>query len=168
MANCRVAARIATALLGLAAARPVAADVLGSDPGACRPGATGTAALVTVAGFKDRKGRLRVQNYRGTPEEFLASGRYLRREQMPVSPAGDMAVCLPLPGPGAYAIVALHDRDSNGKLSVWSDGVGFSRNPRLGLSKPRPEATVMDFPAGITPVRIVLNYRRGLSVQPLQ
>jgi uncharacterized protein (DUF2141 family) len=156
------------ALIGLAAAHPAAADVLGSDPGACRPGAGGTAALVTVAGFKDREGRLRVQNYRGTPEEFLASGRYLHREQMPVTPTGDMALCLPLPGPGAYAIVALHDRDSNGKLSVWSDGVGFSRNPRLGLSKPRPQTTLMNFPSGVTQVRIVLNYRQGLSVRPLQ
>jgi uncharacterized protein (DUF2141 family) len=168
MANCRVAPRVAATLLGLAAAHPVGAEVLGSDPGACSPGAQGTAALVTIVGFKDRKGRLRVQNYRATPEEFLASGRYLRREQMPVTPAGDMTLCLPLPGAGAYAIVALHDRDSNGNLSVWSDGVGFSRNPRLGLSKPHPDATVMNFPAGVSPVRIVLNYRRGLSVRPLQ
>jgi hypothetical protein len=86
---------------------------------------------------------------------------------MPVMPARNMTLCLPLPGPGAYAIVALHDRDSNDKLSVWSDGVGFSRNPRLGLSKPRPDAFAMDFFAGITPVRIILNYRRGLSVRPL-
>lgn len=168
MANCWVAAWVAAALLGIATAHPASADVLGSDPGHCGPGARGTAALVTITGFKDRKGRLRVQNYRATPEEFLASGRYLHREQMSVTSAGDMTLCVPLPSPGAYVIVALHDRDSNGKLSVWSDGVGFSRNPRLGLSKPRPEVAVMDFPAGVTPVRIVLNYRRGLSVRPLR
>jgi uncharacterized protein (DUF2141 family) len=153
--------------IGFALALPAAGQLLGDDPDACRADAEGAAALVTVHGFKDRRGRLRIQNYRGTPEEFLASGRYLRREQMAVTPGGDMVVCLPLPGPGAYAIVALHDRDSNGKLSVWSDGVGFSRNPRLGLSKPAAEATLINFGPGVTPVRIVLNYRRGLSVRPL-
>jgi hypothetical protein len=73
MANCRVAARVATGFLGLAAALPAAADVLCGDRGACRAGADGTAALLIITGFKDRVGRLRVQNYRATPEEFLAS-----------------------------------------------------------------------------------------------
>lgn len=154
--------------VGVPRAGATAAEVLGGTAAACDAGADGNAALVTVQGFKDRRGRLRVQTYRGTPEEFLVSGRYLHRAETAVTPAGDMTLCLPLPGPGLYAIVALHDRDSNGKLSVWSDGVGFSRNPRLGLSKPAADATLINFSSALTPVRIVLNYRRGLSVRPLQ
>lgn len=153
-------------LIGQPGAGAAAADV--SDTAAAGCGTGGNAALVTVQGFKDRRGRLRVQYYRGTPEEFLVSGRYLNRAELAVTAAGDMTVCLPLTGPGRYAVVALHDRDSNGKLSVWSDGVGFSRNPRLGLAKPAAEATLIDFTAAVTPVRIVLNYRRGLSVRPLK
>jgi uncharacterized protein (DUF2141 family) len=170
MANCSRAvfgAVIGAAALLVLPGAASAADVLGNSAAACRPGAGGTAALVTVHGFKDRKGQLRVQNYRGTKEEYLVEGHYLHREQMPVTAEGDMTVCLPLPGPGAYVIIALHDRDMNGKLSVWSDGIGFSRNPRLGFAKPHPEATLYSFQEGVTPIRIVLNYRRGLSVRPL-
>lgn len=138
------------------------------DTMACRPGASGTAALVTVHGFKDREGQLRIQNYTGEKGEFLESGKFLRRHDLPMSRSGDMTVCLTLPGPGSYVIVALHDRDTNGKLSVWSDGIGFTNNPRLRLAKPTPEETVIPFGPGVTPVRIVMNYRRGLSVRPLE
>ncbi|MFZ4688581.1 MAG: DUF2141 domain-containing protein [Polymorphobacter sp.] len=141
--------------------------VLGPEAAACRPGAAGTAALVTVHGFKDREGQLRVQNYTGKPGEYLESGKYLQRHDVPMTAAGDMSVCLSLPGPGAYVIVALHDRDTNGKLSVWSDGIGFTANPRLRLAKPKPSETVVAFGPGVTPVRIVMNYRRGFSVKPL-
>lgn len=170
MANCSRAtlgaALLMTALLPAPAA--AAAEVLGTSAAACRPGAGGTAALITVHGFKDRKGQLRVQNYRGTPEEYLVEGHYLHREQMAVTAEGDMTLCLPLPGPGNYAIIALHDRDSNGKLSVWSDGIGFSRNPRLRLAKPSAAETLYAFPEGVSNIRIVLNYRHGLSVHPIR
>ncbi len=155
-------------LLPLLAAPALAqGPVVLGDSAACRPGAGGTAALVTVHGFKDRDGQLRVQNYTGEKDEYLASGKYLRRHDLPMSAAGDMIVCLTLPGPGRYVIVALHDRDTNGKLSVWSDGIGFTNNPRLRLAKPSPDETLVSFGPGVTPVRIVMNYRRGLSVKPL-
>jgi uncharacterized protein (DUF2141 family) len=166
--SCVVLSVLASAVLAAAApAGAQAPQVLGNNPDACRPGAEGSAALVTVHGFKDRVGRLRVQNYRGTKEDYLVEGHYLHREEVPVTPAGDITLCLPLPGPGDYAIVALHDRDSNGRLSIWSDGIGFSRNPRLGLAKPAADHVVISFGPGVTPVRIVLNYRRGLSVRPI-
>jgi uncharacterized protein (DUF2141 family) len=155
-------------LLVLAAAWPAwAQPVVLGDTAACRPGASGAAALVTVHGFKDRQGQLRVQNYTGLKGEFLESGKYLRRHDVPMTAAGDMTVCLTLPGPGNYVIVALHDRDTDGKLSVWSDGIGFTGNPHLRLAKPKPEETVLAFGPGVTPVRIVMNYRRGFSVRPL-
>ena len=146
---------------------PVAAQVLGGDAEACRPDAPGPAALVHIHGFKDRAGRLRLQFYSGKPGEYLESGKYIRRIELPVTPEGDMTVCIVLPEPGAYAFVALHDRDADGRLSIWSDGIGFSRNPRLKLSKPKAEATVIATRPGIEPLTIVLNYRRGFSVRPL-
>src|SRR3546814_20652637 len=84
-----------------------------------------TAAGVHVVGFKDRVGNLRVQAYGSDPSEFRESGKKIVRVEGEVSPAGKMSVCVPLPGPGTYALVVLHDRDANGRLSVWSDGVGF-------------------------------------------
>jgi uncharacterized protein (DUF2141 family) len=155
-------------LMAAMLATPASAEILGDSADACRAGAEGSAALVTVHGFKDRVGRLRVQNYRSGKADYLVEGHYLHREEVPVTPAGDITVCLPLPGPGDYAIIALHDRDSNGRLSVWSDGLGFSRNPRIGLAKPAADQVVMSFGPGVTPVRIVLNYRRGLSVRPIE
>jgi uncharacterized protein (DUF2141 family) len=152
---------------------PVAAaeTVLGSVAHECAiggPGGPGGAAvLVTVTGFRDRKGNVRVQDYRGTKDEYLATGKFLHREDVNLTPEGDMTICLPLPGPGAYAIVALHDRDSNGRLNPFSDGIGFSNNPRLGLSKPAPEKTLTEFGHGVSRIRIVLNYLRGLSVRPV-
>lgn len=145
----------------------LAAQVLGADADACRPGAPGPAALVHIHGFKDRDGRLRLQYYSGKPDEYLESGKYIRRIELPVTAAGDMTVCIILPEPGTYAFVALHDRNADGRLSIWSDGVGFSRNPRLGLSKPKAAATVVTTAPGVQPLSIVLNYRRGLSVKPI-
>ena len=170
MANSHLRAiSVASAILLPLLATPALAQgpVVFGDTAACRPGAEGTAALVTVHGFKDRQGQLRIQNYTGAKDEFLASGKYLRRHDVAMTAAGDMTVCLTLPGPGRYVIVALHDRDSNGKLSVWSDGIGLSNNPHLHLAKPSPDETLVSFGTGVTPVRIVMNYRRGFSVKPL-
>jgi len=154
-------------LMFAAPARAQDPVILGPEAAACRTSNGTVAALVTVEGFKDRDGQLRVQTYTGIKGEYLEGGRSLRRHDVPMSPAGAMAVCVTFPAAGAYAIVALHDRDSNGKLSIWSDGIGFSNNPRLKLAKPAAEQTLHFFGAGVTPIRIVMNYRRGFSVRPL-
>ena len=161
---------LAAIVVGFGLAGPAFAQgpaVLGTDAAACHPGSSGTAALVTVTGFKDRVGRLRIQNYTGIKGEYLESGKYLRRQEMPITASGDMHVCLTLPGPGRYVVVALQDRDENGKLSPFSDGIGFTNNPRLGLSKPAAEKTLFTAGPGVTNVTIVLNYLRGLSVRPI-
>ena len=49
---------------------------------------------------------------------------------------------------------------SNG--SVSTDGVGFSGNPKLGLSKPRAASARFVAGGGLTPVTVRMNYRRGL------
>ena len=147
-----------------AAAHP---QVLGTDVEACADGAGGQAALVRVSGFKDRVGRLRLQFYSDDPATFLASGTFIRRQEVAMTAAGDMVMCILVPRPGAYAFVVLHDRDSDGSLSIWSDGVGFSNNPRLALAKPKVGPMLVDIGDGVTPIAIVMNYRRGLSVGPL-
>jgi uncharacterized protein (DUF2141 family) len=134
-------------------------------PDACAPGAPGPAALVSVDGFRDRKGKLRIAVYPATDADFLASGRYVQRLDTPLTPEGAMTVCAPVPAAGDYVVVALHDRDSNGKLNIFGDGAGFSRNPKLGLSKPRV-ASVSVRIDGVTPLRIGLNYLQGLRPAP--
>ncbi len=127
-----------------------------------------TSARVHVTGFKDRSGNLRLQVYGSNPADFLESGKKLLRIEGQVSESGDMNVCVPLPGPGTYALVVLHDRDGNGRLSIWSDGVGFSRNPHLGLSKPDFDRVKVTLPSGTTDIKVTLNYRQGLAIKPLK
>jgi uncharacterized protein (DUF2141 family) len=136
-------------------------------PEACTPAAREPAALVTVHGFKDRLGTLRIAIYRARQDELLASGRYVQRLDTPLTASGEMTVCAPVPEPGDYVVTALHDRDANGKLGPFRDGVGFSRNPQLRLARPKVE-TVQIRLDGVTPLRIELNYLQGLKVAPVR
>ena len=146
---------------------PGAAGAMGPDAAACRAGGNGI--LVTVEGFKARTGNVRVALYGGDPARFLARGQTLRKIDLPVSGAGPMRICVAVPNPGRYAVAVRHDVDGNGR-SGWSDGGGFSRNPRLSLTslRPRYENVAISAGRGVTPVRVVLNYRFGLSIRPVR
>jgi uncharacterized protein (DUF2141 family) len=154
----------AGAALGFAA--PAAAQ-LGPDAAACRSRA-GQAVLVTVNGFKQRTGNVRVAIYGSDPSRFLARGQYVRRLDVPVTRGGPMSICVALPQPGRYAVAVRHDLDGNGH-SGWNDGGGFSRNPRVTLTnlRPRYENVAINIGRGVTPVNVVLNYRFGLAIRPV-
>ena len=159
-----------TAVFALAFATPMApaAAALGPDAAACRPGAAGSAVLVHVDGFQQRTGNIRVNVYGGDRAKFLARGQYVRQINLPVTRAGAMQICVALPGPGRYAVAVRHDQDGNGH-SGWSDGGGFSRNPRLSLMSLRPsyESVAFNVGAAPMPVNVILNYRFGFSVHPV-
>lgn len=163
------------ALLGLAAAgaafalpAPAAAQ-LGPDAAACRSN-SGQAVLVTVDGFRARTGNVRVAIYGSDPRQFLARGQTLRKVNVPVTASGPMRICVALPGPGRYAVAVRHDVNGNNARGDWSDGAGFSRNPRLSLVNLRPNYNnvAINVARGITPVSVVLNYRFGLSIRPVR
>jgi uncharacterized protein (DUF2141 family) len=143
------------------------ASVVHGVPKACEPGSGQSAALVTVTGFKDRVGNVRVAIYPANEADFLASGRYVQRLDTPVSPEGSMTVCAPVPEGGRLIVAVLHDRDANGKFGPFKDGVGFSRNPRLGLAKPKISAVAVDI-VGVTPMSVELNYLQGLHPRPVR
>lgn len=160
---------IIAALLVLApAAASADASVMGPDATACRAGATDPALLVRIDGFKTRTGTLRVQVYGSNPQDFLAKGKKLKRIDLPVSDAGAMEVCVALPKPGNYAVAVRHDVDGNGK-SGWSDGGGFSRNPKISLFKLKPsyDHVVIPVAARVQSIDVMLNYRNGLSIGPI-
>lgn len=160
------------AALGLLSSSLVAAPALaveqpsGPDAAACALRSGETAVLLRVARFKDGTGNLRVELYADWRDDFLRARGRLRRIEMPVA-ATNHAICLEVPRPGNYAIVVHHDRNANGKFDVTTDGVGFTRNPRLGLSKPELRSVVMAIGPGLTSIDITMNYRRGLGVVPL-
>lgn len=148
-----------------AAAWSAPAAAMYGDTAACARG--DTAVLVRVDGFKEREGTLRVQVYGSNPADFLAKGKKLRRIDVPVSRSGRMDVCVALPAPGAYAVAVRHDLDGNGK-SGWSDGGGFSRNPRISLLRLKPNFNDVVIQVGhyVRPVDVTLLYRNGLSIGP--
>lgn len=153
----------------LALATPAAAQ-LGPDAAACRGGGNGQAVLVTVDGFRQRTGNVRVAIYGSDPARFLARGQTLRKINLPVTPAGPMRICVALPQPGRYAVAVRHDVNGNNGRGDWSDGGGFSRNPRISLTNLRPNYNNVAIVVGrgVTPVGVVLNYRYGLSIHPVR
>lgn len=178
--------RVAVPLALLAAplllqAAPAAAQVesspdLGKAQGQCRPDESGPAVIITVVGLKDRAGLLRAELYPDNDKDFLEddnilvnAGKTFRRVEIPVPAAGAVQLCIRTPGPGRYTLSLLHDRDSNRKFGLSSDGVGFPNNPRLGLSKPSADATRFASGPGLTYLSIRMNYRKGLfSFGPLR
>ena len=157
---------LALAALAFAATPAMAQAAIGPDAAACN--ANRPALLVSVSGFKNRVGTLRVQLYGSNPSDFLSKGKKLRRIDLPVSGSGTMNVCVAVPRPGTYAVAVRHDADANRKTN-WKDGGGFSNNPKVSLIDLRPShrevAVVVG--RGVKPVSVVLNYRRGLSVGPI-
>jgi uncharacterized protein (DUF2141 family) len=67
-------------------------------------------------------------------------------------------------------VVALHDRNSNGKLDAifGGDGVALSRNPRLHFAKPKAEDVAITIGHEVKAVRLTFNYISGLSVGPVK
>lgn len=156
------------ALLWLAAAGSPAMAQLDGEAIAC--GQSGAPHVrVHVTGLKNGEGTVRVQAYGSDPQDFLATGKWIRRIEVPLQGRQSLDVCLRLPRYGEYAIAVRHDANANGK-SDWNDGGGFSRNPRLSLFHLKPAYTDVavavsrDMPA----VPILMNYRQGLSIRPMQ
>jgi hypothetical protein len=59
--------------------------------------------------------------------------------------------------------------DGDNDKGDWSDGGGFSRNPKLSLLKLKPSFNQVAVPVGngVKSVNVVLNYRQGLSIGPV-
>ncbi|MEA3003019.1 MAG: hypothetical protein QOH81_1807 [Sphingomonadales bacterium] len=162
----RFASFLAASLLASGLAAPAAAS-LGSEA-ACSEGRP--AVLVSVAGFKARTGRIRVQLYGDNPGSFLASGGRLKRIDLPVPPAGAVNVCVAVPHPGTYAIAVRHDVNGDNAKGDWSDGGGFSNNPKLSLFHLKPSLQQVAFAVGggVKPVVVTLLYRHRFSIGPAE
>ena len=169
-------ALLGAAMLPLvAAAAPVPSSPdLGKAEARCRPNESGPAFLVDVKGLKDRQGRLKVEVYPANDDDFLAddnvlinAGKTFRRVEIDVPSDPVPRICVRLPAAGTYAVSVLHDRDSNRKFSWRTDGIGFSGNPRLGLSKPKSSKASASAGTRPTNIDVVMNYQRGLGMRPL-
>jgi len=144
---------------------------LGKAEGRCRASEPGPAFLVNVVGLRDRKGLLKLEVYPSNDRDFLADdnvlidqGKTFRRVEISVPQSGGVQMCVRIPGPGAYSVSLLHDRNSDHRFQYGfdEDGIGFSANPKLHISQPKAAATRVTAGGGLTPLNIVVNYRRGL------
>lgn len=135
-ARLRFAASALTVMTGLAAlamAAPAQAQYnqeIRHDPAKCR--GDGPAISITVTGVKSSRGKLRVQLYRATDQDWLETGRWLNRLEVPAR-AGTMNVCMPAPGPGTYGIAIRHDVNGNNETDLTQDGGGTSNNPGFNI-----------------------------------
>lgn len=143
----------------------VAQAAIGPDAASCRNG--GPAILVNVTGLKNKVGKVRVQLYGSNPSDFLAKGKKLRRIEVSAA-AASAPICIAVPKAGRYAVAVRHDANGDGK-SGWSDGGGFSRNPNISITNLKPSYSKVAFnvESGVTPIDVVMNYRRGLSIEPI-
>jgi uncharacterized protein (DUF2141 family) len=153
-------------LFAIAASSAAASQsaILGDDAASCRSGKPSV--LVRVSGLKKPTGQIKIGVYE--------SGRYLQKrgtvskDTIPIRSGDPIDVCLSVPGPGRYAVAIHHDLNGNGDKDV-NDGAGYSNNPRLSLTNLKPSFKATAIQVGPTPrrVAVVLQYRKGLSVGPV-
>lgn len=157
-----MAAIAALGAFALTTAVPAAAqyrDEIRNDLDRCKAG-SGPALMVTVDGIKTSQGNLRVQTYRATSSEWLQTGKWLARIEVPAH-AGSMTFCLPVPASGTYGVAARHDINGNGKTDITSDGGGMSNNPSINIfNLGKPSYTKVGVPvgSGVKAVRIQMKY----------
>jgi len=117
---------------------------------------------IHVDGFRNNKGDLGVNVFPtadGWPED---NNKTVFHHGFPIQ--GDHATAeFTLPD-GRYAIVVLHDENSNQKLDrnflrIPKEGFGFANNPRVGLSPPGFESAVLQVACPRTETSIHLIYK---------
>lgn len=164
--------RVAAAGLALLTIAPASAQTgpIGSDADACVSG-RGPAIRANVVGLKDRTGRLKLELYPATEEDFLKDDRDLVKEGKvfrrvwAATPSGNgpVAMCIRVPAPGRYALLFTHDRDGRNKFNFWRDGAGFPSNQKLGRSRPKLDQALIMVGRGVATTTIQVQYLRGLS-----
>lgn len=155
--------------LALLAAAPAPALAQAQGDTTCLAG-RGPAIRATITGLKDRTGRLKLELYPATEDDFLRDdtllvreGKVFRRIWAQTPSSGPVTLCINVPAPGRYALLFTHDRDGKNKFNFWRDGAGFPSNTKLGRSRPKLAQAVIDVGRGVAATTIRAQYLRGLS-----
>lgn len=132
-------------------------QTISNDQAKCR--GDGPAVRISVTDIKAGGGTLRAQVYRATKQDWLASGRWLYRIEIPAR-AGNATFCMPVPGPGSYAVAIRHDINGNGDTDLTQDGGGMSNNPSINIfNLGKPSYTKTAFPVGAEVKSIAIRMR---------
>lgn len=123
-------------------------------------GPPGVARLrISVEGVRSSQGQVAVTLYGDDKRKFLHEelSTYFDPAKL-----GITTVCLSLPHPGAYAVVAYHDANNNRDLDVGllgpREGYAFSNNVRPVLSAPSFDSAKIEAGPGDTILRLRLRY----------
>lgn len=166
---CKIGVPVVAALT---VAAPANAEILGPDAAFCARG-DGPAILVNVVGFKNRAGTVRARTFGGSPSTWFDKKHYLKRTLADVPTSGAVAICMPVPRPGVYAVDIRHDINGNSDTDK-SDGAGASGNPQISLfdivfgRRPPANKVAVQVGPGVTPITVVLKYLSGGSVKPVE
>lgn len=157
----KFAASIALSTTILLSSTPAfaAGRVISNDLTPCRSG-NGPAVLVKVSGLKAATGKIRVQSYRGTKDQWLKKGAWLNRIETRAN-AKNMTFCMPIGKAGEYAIAVRHDLNGNGKTDLSKDGGGMSNNPSISifnLGKPSYKKTKFAIGNEVKSISITMKY----------
>ena len=134
-------------------------ETISNDMRQCAPG-RGPAVRVTVRGIKSSTGKIRLQSYRATKADWLAKGKWINRIEVPAR-KGAMTFCVPVPGPGSYAIAARHDANDNNETDITADGGAMSNNPSINifnLGRPGIDKTRFDISDEVKRMSITMLY----------
>jgi uncharacterized protein (DUF2141 family) len=96
---------------------------------------------VIVKNVRKAKGTITADLHGDKPAEFLKKKKKLLRVRVPAR-MGSVEMCLPVPGPGIFAIGLYHDVNGNRKfdknfLGLTAEPYGVSNNPGLRLGAPK-------------------------------
>lgn len=105
--------------------------------GAAIPRARASDVEVRIMNVADGRGTVRAEICR--PAEWLKDG--CAHKSLAPAVRGVTTVTLRNVEPGTWAVVAFHDRNNDGEvdrnlLGIPTEGIGFSRDPSLGLHGP--------------------------------
>ena len=135
-----------------------------ADSTAC--GAGKPSVLVRVSGLKRPSGKVKIGVY--PADSYLKKRGTVAKDTLAVRSTGPLDVCFAVPKPGRYAVAIHHDLNANGGRDI-NDGAGYSNNPKLSLTnlKPSFRRTAVEVGGATRRVGVVMQYRKGLSVGPV-
>ena len=126
------------ALLSLAWAA-IAATPLAAHAAECEGAPSANKLSIVIENVSAAKGLMTASLYPDDKSQFLAKNGSLKVWRVPAE-APVTHMCIWLKAPGTYAVAIYHDANANGKLDLGmlgpTEDYGFSRNPRILVSKP--------------------------------
>ena len=113
---------------------------------------------VTLKGLRSTKGKVLIC-MTGNGKYFPDCGMDPNAHKATVPTLGIGVVSFTDVTPGTYLITVLHDENGNGRMDkrlfLPAEGFGLSRNPKIGLCKPK--VPTMQFPVGSEDVKQSIN-----------